>query len=437
VALELCVVVFLILLNGVLAGAEIAIVSVERTRLVQLVEEGVPGARAVGELRKNPERFFAAVQIGITLVGATAAAFSASRFARPLEPLIASVAFLEPIAPELSFATVVVAISFLSVVFGELVPKSLALRYKEIFARATGPLILALSWTARPLVWLFSSVSQLALRLFAAQANPSEPGKSPEELQLIVSEATENGSIHPASGEIASRALDFAELTAADVMVPRGSVIGIPHSSRPDDIRRIVTEYPYSRFPVHRETLDEVVGYVLVKDLLTMAFERQLIVLGDVLRAPYTVEKAIRAPELLHEMRRRRVHLAFVRDGHGGIAGIVTMEDLLEELVGEIFSEVAQDFANIIRELPDGTAVAHAATPIREVNRRLGLELPESDEWSTLGGLCSSLAGRIPEQGERLTSPDGTMIEIQAATDRRVLRVMLRPPETAGDGAAG
>jgi putative hemolysin len=250
---------------------------------------------------------------------------------------------------------------------------------------------------------------------------------SAEDLHLLVTEAAESGSLHPTAGEIAHRALEFADLSAMDVMVPRSSITGIPVAASPDEVRRIVTEHAYSRFPVYGEGLDDIRGYALVKDLLSMAFERQLIIIRDFTRAPYFVAEGIKATQLLQEMRRRRTHLAFVVDEHGGTSGIVTMEDLLEELVGEIFSEIAEEPSSGIYELSDGTAVAHGDTPLRKLNRQLGIELPESEEWSTLAGLCFSLAGRIPKQGQMLSSPDGTGLEIQSATDRRVERVRLWP----------
>jgi putative hemolysin len=425
--LELGVILLLVLINGVLAGAEIAVVSVERMRLSQLVESGNRRARAVEELRKNPERFFAAVQIGITIIGATAGAFGGSRFARHLEPLIAGIAPLRTIAPQVSFVVVIGILSFLSVVLGELVPKSLALRYANNYAVTVGPVILWLSSAARPLMWLFTSSSNAVLSLFGVRTTFAAGRMSSEELQHLVSEATESGSIHPAAGEIASRALGFADLTAAEVMVPRSRIVGIPHSAQPEDIQRIVTEYGYSRLPVYGETIDEIHGYILVKDLLSMAWERQLIVLDDLVRPPYLVIEGTKATALLQEMRRRRVHLAVVTDEHGGTSGIVTMEDLLEELVGEIFSEIAGDIAESIRRLPDGSALVQGDTPIRELNRELGIELPEGEDWSTVAGLCLALAGRIPAQGEVLRSPDGTPLEIETATERRVVRVRIYP----------
>ncbi|HVW27835.1 MAG TPA: hemolysin family protein [Polyangiaceae bacterium] len=424
---EFGVIFALVLMNGVLAGAEIAVVRVDRAPLKQLAEEGKRSARIVEGLRENPERFFAAVQIGVTLVTATASAFGGSRVARHLEPIIARVSFIAPIAPELSFVTIVGFVSFLTIVFGELIPKSLALRHSTTYALAIGPLIQMVSTAARPLVWFLTTVSNAVLALFGDSTTFSEARVSPDELLLLVNEAAESGSLHPAAGEIVSRALELPELTAADVMVPRARVVGIKRDESVADIQRIVTETGYSRLPVYGENLDEIVGYVLVKDFLAMAWERQLIVLDDLIRPAYFVVEGTKVPALLQEMRRRRVHLAIVVDEHGGTSGIVTMEDVLEELVGEIVSELA-DAAEPFRRMPDGSILVRGDTPIRDLNRLAGVDLPESDDWSTIAGLSMALAGRVPREGAVLSLPDGTELEVRAATDRTVREVRIRLP---------
>jgi putative hemolysin len=424
---ELGVIFALVLVNGILAGAEIAVVQVDRAPLKQLAEEGQRSARIVEELRKNPERFFAAVQIGVTIVTATASAFGGARVARHIEPVIARIPLLAPIAPELSFVTIVGFVSFLSIVFGELIPKSLALRHAKAYALAIGPVIQAVSTVARPLVWLLTTISNAVLALFGDSTTFSETRVSPDELRLLVNEAAESGSLHPAAGEIVSRALGLPELTAADVMVPRARVVGIRRSADASDIQRIVTETGYSRLPVYGENLDQIVGYVLVKDFLSMAWERQLIVLEDLIRPGYFVLEGSKVPALLQEMRKRRVHLAIVVDEHGGTSGIVTMEDVLEELVGEIVSELA-DAAEPFRRMPDGAIVARGDVAIRDLNRLIGVDLPESDDWSTIAGLCMALAGRVPREGEVLSLEDGTRLEVRAATERSVREVRIRPP---------
>jgi putative hemolysin len=426
-ALELGIIFLLILVNGVLAGAEIAVVQIDRPRLKQLIEDGNRSARVVEDLRRNPERFFAAVQIGITIVAATASAFGGARVARQLEPVIARVSGLEPAAPGLSLVVVVGFISVLSIVFGELIPKSLALRYATAYALAIGPAIHALSTAARPLVWLLTSISNAVLSMFGDRTTFSESRISSAELRLLVNEAAEAGSIHPAAGEIASRALEFPELTASDVMVPRARIVGIQRTATALDIQRIVTETGYSRFPIYGENLDDIVGYVLTKDFLSMAWERQLIVLADLVRPAYFVLDAMRAPALLQEMRKRRIHLAIVVDEHGGTSGIVTMEDVLEELVGEIVSEIAEA-ADPFHRMPDGSTIVRGDTPVREVNRGLGIELPEGDGWSTIGGLCMALAGKVPGAGDSFSVEDGTRLEVVSATERNVGDVRLWPP---------
>jgi putative hemolysin len=213
-----------------------------------------------------------------------------------------------------------------------------------------------------------------------------------------------------------------------DVMVPRQVVVAISRRAPPDEVRRVLLEETHSRMPVYEDRIDNIVGYVSVKDMLSMAWEQQLIVLEDVMRPPYFVPESSRAVDLLKEMRRRHTPFAIVVDAGGGMSGIVTMEDLLEELVGEIFSEHARDMPPPIAPDPDGSVVLPGTTAVREVNRQLGTELPEDARWTTVAGLCLSVAGRIPRKGEVFTLASGATIEVVEATERRVLELRLVPP---------
>jgi len=404
------------------------VVSLRKSRLLELVEGGSGNARAVLSLRNHPERFLATVQIGITVVGATAAAFGGSNVAARLEPLVASIPGLAAHADNIALTIVVVVISYLSIVIGELVPKSLALRGSESYALLIARPLLALSWFAQPLVWLLTGSSNLLLRPFGDRTTFTEARHSAEELQHIVEEAAKAGTVHPHAGEIASRAIDFAELTAADVMVPRGDVVLLPRHAPMDEVHRILLEHSHSRLPVYDGRVDNVVGYINVKDVLAMAWERSLFVLEDLLRPPFFVPDTKPAIDLLQEMRKRHVLIAMVVDEQGGMEGIVTMEDLVEELVGEIFSETTQHVPEMIRREPAGTALVSGAAPIRDVNRELDLGLPEEDSWSTVAGLCLALAGRIPSAGERISVPGEISLEIVDATPRRVRAVRIHPP---------
>ena len=424
---EFLIILALIFVNGFFAGAEIGVVSLRKTRLRELVESGSGAAKVVERLRASPERFLATVQIGITVVGSAASAFGGASFARELEPLLAAIPALAPWAPQLSLLVVVVLVSYLSLVLGELVPKSLALRSAERYALLVGRPIWFLSKLARPLVWFLTASSNLVLRIFGDRTSFTEARLSPDELQQLLEEAARTGSLDPDAGSIASRAIDFGELTAAEVMVPRNRVVAIDRAASPDELRRLLLEEGHSRMPVYEGTIDNVVGYISIRDVIALAWERELIVLDDLIRPAWFVPETVLATDLLREMQARRLAIAIVVEESGGMAGIVTIEDLLEELVGEIFSEQDAPVPEAVHLQPDGSAVVQAITPIRDVNRVLDLDLPEGDGWSTVAGLCIHLAGRIPEKGERLEAPDHTKLEVLEATARRVRLVRIVP----------
>ncbi|HMI85592.1 MAG TPA: hemolysin family protein, partial [Polyangiaceae bacterium] len=435
IVLELTFILLLVLANGVLAGAEIAVVTTRRTRLEELLENGKKSARAVLLLKDNPEGFLATVQIGITLVSATAAAFSGASIARELSPRFAEVQWLAPHAEDLALAVVIIGVSYLSIVVGELVPKSLALRNAERYALLVGRPLLALAWLARPFVWTFTKTSNALLKPFRDQTTFTETKYSIEELQQLVGEATKAGSVHPEAGEIASRAFDFAGLSAVDVMVPRQEVVMLPRKATASEVQQLLLEHIHTRLPVFDGAVDNVVGYVNVKDILAVAWDPRLFILEDLLRPAFFAPESLSALDLLKEMKQRRLPFAIIVDEQGGMAGIATMEDLVEELVGEIFSEHAAKGPALIEQEPGGTALVSGLAPVREVNRELDLELPEGD-YTTLAGLCLALAGRIPTVGDTFTVADQAMLEIVDASSRRVRSVRVRPLQgTPGSGS--
>ncbi|MFL5262593.1 MAG: hemolysin family protein [Anaeromyxobacteraceae bacterium] len=423
---ELAIIAALILANGAFSGAELSVITLRASRLRQLVEEGRAGARGVAALRRDPEGFLATVQVGITVVGATAAAFSGASVARRLSPALERAGLSPELAEDAALAVVVAAISYLTLVFGELVPKSLALRSSERYALLAARPLQALRWVARPVVAALTFTSNLVLRPLGDATSFTESRVSAEELRTMVDEAAQAGTVDAGSGEIASRALEFGTLTAADVMVPRNLIRAIPLRASPDEVRRILLEDGHARMPVYRETLDDVVGYVTTTDVLALEWERDLLVLEDIVRPPVFVPETASAVAVLKDLRVRRLWVAVVVDEHGGVAGLVTLEDLLEELVGELFTEREQPEA-AVHEEADGAYLVRAATPVREVNRELGFGLPEG-EWSTVAGLAIALAGGIPRVGTRLDLKGGATLEVVDATARLVRTVRLRPP---------
>jgi putative hemolysin len=549
VLFELSIILLLIGVNGVFAGAEISIISVRRSRLQQLVEEGRAGARAVQALRSFPERFLATVQVGITVVGATAAAFSGASLSSRLASAFEGLGWSAESSREVALAAVIAAISYLSIIFGELVPKSLALRSGERYAllmarplqalawlgrplvwlltassnlvlkpfgdatsftearlsteelrqlveeaAETGSLdarsseiaaraldfgdltaaavmvprnrvvavplasgqaalrtvvlaarfsrmpvfdgtldnvvgyitmrdVLALAWLGRPLVWLLTASSNLVLKPFGDATSFTEARLSTEELRQLVEEAAETGSLDARSSEIAARALDFGDLTAAAVMVPRNRVVAMPLASGQAELRKVVLAARFSRMPVFDGTLDNVVGYITMRDVLALAWDREEVVLADILRPAFFVPETTGAGRVLQEMQRRRVPIAIVVDEHGGVAGLITLEDLVEELVGDLASE-DERAGQALRVEPDGSALLEGSVAIRDVNRELGLDLPEGEGWTTIAGLCIELTGGIPQPGSRV-EVGGRVLEIVEASARSVGRVRV------------
>jgi putative hemolysin len=424
---ELVIILGLILANAFFAGAEIAIIAVRRTRLRELADHGRRDARAVLALREKPERFLATVQVGITVVSATAAAVGGHSIAGRIAPLLSRVVSAR-YADDLALAVVVAGVSYLSIVVGELVPKSLALKGAERYALLVGRILRALSWLTHPVVWLLTTSSNFLLKPFGDRTTFAETRYSAEELQLMVDEAMKAGTVHPGAGEIASRALDFPDLTAEDVMIPREQVVMLPRHAPPAEVRRTLLEDRHTRLPIYEGRLDNVVGYVSAKDLLPLAWEQRLVVLEDVMRPPFFVPETNKAVDLLQEMRRRHQPFAIVVDEQGSMSGIVTMEDLVEELVGEIFSENAKVAPETIKREASGTAMVAGSAPVREINRELGLDLPEDGNWSTVAGLCLALTGRIPQAGERIALASGIVLEVVEATPRRIKAVRVHPP---------
>jgi putative hemolysin len=410
-----------------------AVVSLRRTRLQQLVEEKRRAARAIAQLREHPESFLATVQIGITVVSSTAAAFGGAAMAARLTGPIARIPALAPYADELALGVVIAAVSYLSLVLGELVPKSLALRTSERYALLVARPLLALSVFARPLVWFLTKSSNLLLRPFGDRTTFTESRISAEEIELLVDEAGRAGALDQPTAEIASRALAFRELTAGEVMVPRSRIVALSRDADQEELRRMMLEEGRSRMPIYEGTLDNIVGYVMAKDLAALAWERELIVLEDVLRPVHFVPQTARAVQVLRDMQRRRTQIAVVVDEHGGVAGLVTLEDLVEELVGEIIDEEEEQPEALIRREPDGAILVRGEAPLREVNRALELELPEGEGYTTVAGLCIAIAGAVPERGARLFAGD-VELEVVDASPRLVRLVRLRPPARAGAG---
>jgi putative hemolysin len=409
----------------VLAGAEIAILAVRKTRLHQLLEEGRKSARAVLHLREHPERFLATVQIGITVVGACAAAFSGRTVAVRLANALNAVG-VDDYAEEISFALVIAGISFLSLVLGELVPKSLALRRTEAFSLLIARVLVLLAKLAKPAVWVLTFSSNLVLRAFRDTTSFSESRLSPDELQQLVEEAASTGTLTPAAGEIASRAIDLAQLRVKDVMVPRSRVVAIALDSTTEQLRNLLKSNLHTRYPVFERSIDNVVGYVTARELYEALVQGDGVDVRALMRPALFVPDSTSVVQALRRFQEARQRLSLVVDETGGVVGVVTITDVAEELIGEMLDEYeAPD--QFVRLISEGVFAVRGEAPIHEVERELSVTLGEDDTRSaTIAGLIIEQLGHIPKKGEHVALSPEIEAEITDATERRVRALVLR-----------
>ena len=323
---ELLVIVALTLANGLFAATEIAILSVRKTRLRELAAEGNGAARSLLDMRAEPERFLATVQIGITVIGATAAAFGGATVSHAFSAALERIGVDAETADKLGLALVISLISYLSLVLGELVPKSLALQSAERYALLASRPLAVLAWLARPIVWFLTASSNVVLRLFRDRTTFTEARLSKEELQQLVDEAATVGSLDARSGEIASRALEFGDVRVGGLMVPRADMVTFARDASREDVRELLLSRPHSRIPVYVQAPDDIVGYVTGRDLVRLAASGEGSV-RDIVRPGLFVPEGARAANVLVEMQQRRDHLALVVNEDGTVTGLVTMED--------------------------------------------------------------------------------------------------------------
>lgn len=423
---ELLVILALILANALFSGAEIAVLTVRKTRLAELVDGERAGAASLAALRADPETFLATVQVGITVVGAAAAAFGGATLAAPLAAILAAAGTPAKLANDLALGAVVVAVSFLSIVLGELVPKSLAMRHAEGYALLIARPLSFLARLARPAIRFLTACSNLILHLFGDRTSFTEARLSREELQTLVEETASAGGLDPKAGEIAARALDLPGLRVGSVMTPRTSVVALEATASPARIRETLGACRFGRLPVHDGSLDGVRGYVVAREVLLRLLEGAAAPLDGIVReAPFFPESA-EAVAVMKELQERHVPLGFVVDEQGGFTGIVTLEDLVEELVGEIFHE-KEAKSDPIRAEEDGSFLVDGRTAVRELNRALDVELPEDPAYSSVAGLVLHRLGRIPAAGEALVEEEARLsLEVVESTPRRLSRLRLR-----------
>ncbi|MBI5454152.1 MAG: HlyC/CorC family transporter [Deltaproteobacteria bacterium] len=428
---EVIIVIVLILLNGFFSGAEIAIISAKRSALEKLAKDGNISAGVVNRMKDDPDRFLATVQVGVTVVGTLASVIGGYTAASHLRPVFAAIPFgpLQDFSEFIALGVVVITISYATLVIGELVPKSLALRYAERIA----------CFSARPL-HLLSRFSSFFIRVLTASnkgvlkvLNVKEPDKrvfiSEEEIKFFIQEGRETGIFEETEADLLHGVFEFADTTVKEVMVPKHKFSAIDVNMPPEQALKFISETGFSRYPVYRETLERVVGILYNKDLFRAMEQGRPIVLKDLLRTPYFVPNSIMISRLLREMQRRKVHMAVIVDEHGDVDGLATIEDILEEIVGEIEDEYDTDKGGLVEKLRDGTMVIDASASIRDLED-LGVIIDEEteEEYHTLAGFMLAKLQRIPRGGEFVIYKDQRLTVVDVELNR-IIKVKVEPLE--------
>lgn len=439
--LKLIGVVLLVATNGFFVASEFALVSVRRARVEARAAAGSKNARAALRLLNNPTTFISAVQFGITLASLALGWIGEPTIADLLHPLAASIASEGRAGYLTHIMAIVIAfsiISFLHIVLGELMPKMIALERAERVAMFTsGPLELFARIFSAPL-WLFNAVGSKLGRLIGLRSSLGHASVYTEtELRQLVDVARESGYLRAEERRLIHRVFEFSDTLVREAMVPRTEMAAISSDCSLAQITKAFEQYRYSRLPVYRESLDDVIGFIHSKDVMPYLLSPEKFRLEDVLQPPLYVVDTARLEDVLRQMQKAKAHFGFVVDEHGGLEGVITLEDLLEEIVGDISDEHDEEVNEQITPTGDRKYILAGGLAVRDLNRRLKLNLPESEGYTTIAGFLMTEAGHVLKPGEKIEY-NGLQFEIDRVERRRVIRVRLELPaaETESSAAA-
>jgi putative hemolysin len=427
--LEILAIFLLSIANGVFAMAEIAVVSSRRARLEGRAQEGSRNAQIAIDLANNPNDFLSTVQIGITMIGTLAGAFGGAKIAGYLSGYLNSITWIAPRGETVALVLVVIVISYLSLVIGELVPKRLALANPERYAVALSPLMKLLSKVAAPAVRFLSWSSDLLIRVIPMRRTEAQT-VTEEEVRHIIGQATEAGALEQAEQVMVEGVFRLGDRRVAELMTPRQEIAWIDLEDSPEQIRLVLRDHNYSRFPVALGDLDHVKGFVHVKDLLDKALEEKPFDVLAVLRQAPVVPESMRALRALEALQGASIHLAFVVNEHGGIEGIVTVTDILQAVVGPPASEREEEALMVPRD--DGSWLVDGLTPAYQLKEALKIrKLPREQDgtYTTAGGFVMTSLGRVPASGDRFDQ-DGWSYEVVDMDGNRVDKILVSPIAT-------
>lgn len=419
---QIIVLFVLIFLNAFFAMTEIAFISLNDAKISKQAKEGEKKAKQISKMLKNPSKFLATIQIGITLAGFLSSAFASDTFADKLAPVLESWLPLGiGIWKGISIIIITMILSYFTLVFGELVPKRLAMKNHEKIAYATIGIIRAISIITAPFVKLLTFSTNVVSKFFGVNENEEET-VTEEEIRMMVDVGEEKGTIEEEEKELINNIFEFNDKTVAEVMIHRKDVFAVDVNADIYEKLDSIDEYKYSRIPVYEETIDEIVGILYIKDLLKYITAHTKIEIKSIMREAYFVSEHKMINDLFKELQKNKTQMAIVLDEYGGTAGVITMEDILEELVGNIFDEYDEEEPDY-KKIDDNTFLINGSVSIYDLRKILNVEIEEG-EYDTLSGYLTEKLGRIPEDNEKpvIETPKVTF-KIEEYEDKRIKMV--------------
>ena len=420
---QILILVILILINAYFAATEIAFISLNDAKIEKDAKEGKKKAKQILKMLKSPSKFLATIQIGITLAGFLSSAFASDAFAEKLAPILSSAMpfFSLEIWKGISIVVITIILSFFTLVFGELVPKRLAMKYYEKISYATIGVIRAISIVTAPFVKLLTFSTNMVSKIFGV-GEAEEEVVTEEEIKMMIAEGEEKGTIEKGEKQLLNNVFQFNDIIASEIMTPRTDMYAIDINEDINKLLETIDKYKYSRIPVYDGNIDNIKGILFVKDIIKPLKMNQQINLKEIMREPHFVPESKDIDELFKEMQINKVHIAIVIDEYGGTAGLITMEDILEELVGNIFDEY-DDEETEIRKIDDNTYMIEGSATLYEINRLFNVEIPEGD-YETLSGYLLDLLGRIPEENI-VVEDENLTYKVEEMEDKRIKLVKV------------
>ncbi len=422
---QLVILAILILLNAYFAATEIAYISLNDAKISKQAKEGNKKAKQIESMLKNPSKFLATIQIGITFAGFLSSAFASDAFADDLAPILNNwFPFISlDIWKGIAIIIITMILSFFTLVFGELVPKRLAMKYYEKIAYATIGVIKTISIFTLPFVKLLTISTNMISKIFGV-SEAEEEIVTEEEIKMMIDEGEEKGTIEQEEKELLNNVFAFNDIIVSEVMTPRTDIFAIEIDEDINELLDRIDEYKYSRIPVYEDNIDNIEGILFIKDILKVIKDGRYINIREIMREPYFIPESKEIDELFRELQKSKQQMAIVIDEYGGTAGLITMEDIIEELMGNILDEYDDEEVEY-KKLDENTYILSGSSTVYDIKKIFSVDIPDGD-YETLSGYLLEKLGRIPEENEHPVIEDEQLTyKIEEYEDKRIKSVKV------------